>query len=166
MLLDVDGPLTAELMSAREAKRRKFTVSKNARADLGVRARFSRQHGPMLKGFAEHYGFELTWCTGWNHYANTYVSPAIGLFSHLPVIETPVDDWNEWVSLWKYLAVMHYAENRPLVWFDDEFELHRDARDGFLKLRADIPTLLIDVSPYTGLTIEHLREAREWKESL
>lgn len=58
-------------------------------------------------------------------------------------------------------AVARYAYERPLVWFDDDFALHAARRDEFFHKRRHLTTALVHVDPGTGITAEHLSEARE-----
>jgi hypothetical protein len=114
----------------------------------------------MLLDFVEEHGVELVWCTTWERDANVHIGPHIGL-PELPVIEfgfTATD--------WKFGAVLRYAEDRPLVWLDDDFELFDPEQQTFLRQRGDKPTLLHLVSPDVGLTADDLRAVKEWLSTL
>ncbi|NKE60334.1 hypothetical protein FXN61_27485 [Lentzea sp. PSKA42] len=49
----------------------------------------------------------------------------------------------------------------PLVWFDDDFGIHATRREDFVHKRRHLTTRLIHVDPGTGITGQHLSEARE-----
>lgn len=164
LAIDVDGVLAPDQMSNKVAKKLGYRTSKQVRRDKMVVVQFNRQHGPMLHGFAEHHGFELVWATYWEHHANEYVVPAIGLVEDLPVIEFSHGAW--WEGPWKYPDMLKYAEGRPLAWLDDEHALRPAKCMEFLKARGDTPTLLVSVSARTGFGIEHLAQVARWKETL
>ncbi|WP_330273954.1 hypothetical protein OG205_45680 [Lentzea sp. NBC_00516] len=54
-----------------------------------------------------------------------------------------------------------YAWERPFVWFDDDFGLHSARREEFVHKRRHLTTALIHVDPGTGISAQHLSEARE-----
>jgi hypothetical protein len=65
---------------------------------------------------------------------------------------------------WKALEVTRWsvaAGGRPFVWFEDEY----DVPDALARLAGRHPIgpyLIVNVDPLTGLTDEHLAEARAW----
>lgn len=65
---------------------------------------------------------------------------------------------------WKALGVARWsaaAGGRPFVWFEDEY----DVPDALARLARDHPLgpyLVVGVDPRTGLTDEHIAEARAW----
>jgi hypothetical protein len=61
----------------------------------------------------------------------------------------------------EYPAVARYAYERPLVWFDDDFGLHPERNREFVHKRRQLTTVLVHVDPRTGITQQHLSEARE-----
>jgi hypothetical protein len=111
-------------------------------------------HGDQLRRLAEETGAELAWATSWAHRANAEIGPRLGL-PRLKVIEFHDDHG------WKYPAVARYAYERPLVWFDDDFGLHRERNRDFVHKRRHLTTALVHVDPATGLTGRHLDEARK-----
>jgi hypothetical protein len=171
LLLDVDGPLipwdsTDETRPAgfvkQKLRRRRFLRGPR-------RVWLNPGHGPALVELADQAGAEIVWATGWQHRANRMIGPAIGL-PRLPVIEfrdglerRPGQPFS-----WKYGPVAQYASGRPLVWLDDDFELHPAERDAFLTAReaAGLPTKLIGISRRTGITDEHLAAVAAWCSSL
>lgn len=159
LLLDVDGPLNPYAASRRwldKSDYRKRTVREGGTFAVWL----DRSHGPMLLDLAESAGLELVWCTTWEHLANQYIGPRIGL-PDLPVIEFGSDG-----ERWKFGPVLEYAKTRPLAWLDDEFTLHHEHRDWFLDQRGDLPTLLHDVDPHHGLRSRDIDAVRQWATAL
>lgn len=156
LLLDVDGPLNP--YGAKPHRRPagydtfRFPVaSVHPRKPLRVWLR--RDIGAHLLTLAAQHAFELTWATSWQHEANEFIGPAIGLPT-LPVIPLPDRDRRDWhLTSWKWDAVAEYAAGRPLAWVDDEFHerwnLKRCQR--FAAGRA-ASTHLCQISPRVGLT--------------
>ncbi|PZG49838.1 hypothetical protein C1I98_11010 [Spongiactinospora gelatinilytica] len=158
ILLDVDG-VTAPFFRPGPEWRRHSAVSDGRTYQVWLNPAV----GAQLLTLAEQTGAELTWCTSWDHDANTAIAPLIGL-PELPVCV--VDQDAKWAAhltadlCFKTGTVADYAAGRPFVWFDDYIGLG-DAR--YLADRADVGDyLLITVEPRRGLTLEHLEQARAW----
>ena len=132
-----------------------------------LRVWLSPEHGPMLLDFAAKHDAELVWATTWMADANKMIGPAIGL-PELPFID--YIDHPGTVKGWKYPATLAFAENRPLIWFDDDFGdlLRKPHRDAFVEARraANLPTRLHHVDPRIGLTVLDLNQAGRWLASL
>lgn len=156
LLLDVDGPLNP----FRATKPEGYTAHKLPTAGSSFQVWLNHGHGAMLLDFAGQHGFELVWCTTWEHDANKYVGPHIGL----PVL--PVIEFGFTATDWKFGAVLRYADRRPLAWLDDDFELFDPEQQAFLEERGDTPTLLHLVSPEIGLTANDLTTVAEWSAQL
>ncbi len=164
LLLDVDGPLNpyeaqAErrppgYLTFRYAKGAWYS-GKQAKRRKGMRVWLNPGHGPMLTGLADETGLALVWATTWEHGANRYIGPAIGL-PELPVIE-----FADTRRQWKWPDVLSYADGLPLAWLDDNHNLE-PGREEFEEARAGTPTLLCHVDPATGLQPAHLDEIRDW----
>lgn len=165
VLLDVDGVLNPYGASRRQVDQHLMPLPYYVRRILGYRVFLSKAHGPMLTAFAAEHGAELVWATTWEHNANTRIGPVIGL-PVLPVIEFGGHPGT--VKGWKFPAVAKYAAGRPLVWFDDDFEVQEKARilSDWGLARGDRPTLLHHVSPQVGLTEADLTVAGEWLRAL
>jgi hypothetical protein len=127
-----------------------------------LRVWLNPEHGPALLGLAERTGLELAWATTWQHRANVWFGPAIGL-PELPVVEFagPHADTK---CTWKYPAVARFAYGRALAWLDDDFGLFPEARDAFLARRnADgLATELVRIDPKAGLAGEDLANVERW----
>lgn len=152
VLIDVDGPLNPWAARTKPANYRPFDIKVGWWRKL--RIWLDPEHGGQLRQLAEDLGAELAWATTWGHRANTEIGPRLGL-PQLKVIEFHDDHG------WKYPAVARYAYERPLVWFDDDFGLHRDRNREFVHKRRHLTTALVHVDPATGITAEHLGEARK-----
>lgn len=161
--LDVDGVLSN--YAAKPATRAKRnTIEAN-----GFTLWLGPDDGELLKRLVPT--FELVWATTWEHDANTYVAPALGL-PELPVIEVgrtpvsrsdllPVPKFSSTFCSWKASAVLDYAGQRPLVWLDDEFNREDEAWARKRNARG-WPTLLLRARPSEGLRPFHVNKALKW----
>ncbi|WP_112263032.1 HAD domain-containing protein [Lentzea terrae] len=152
VVIDVDGPLNPWAARTKPANYRPFDIKVGWWRKL--RVWLDPEHGGQLRQLAEETGAELAWATTWGHRANVEIGPRLGL-PQLKVIEFHDEHG------WKYPAVARYAYERPLVWFDDDFGLHRDRNRDFVHKRRHLTTALVHVDPATGITAEHLAEARK-----
>jgi hypothetical protein len=114
-------------------------------------------HGPALLRLAAGTGAELAWGTMWGDHANTVIAPRLGL-PQLPVI--PAAESYYGPERCKAAAILEYAEDRPVVWFDDDPE--EQEQFGRRVLLREAPGYCIPVSPLTGLTAADIREAHQW----
>lgn len=170
LLIDVDGPLNPWARSNRQL--RKTTSSKSETPPeerfhlhklLTYKVWLNPWHGEELNKLAELY--ELTWCTTWEHEANTLIGPRLGL-PELPVIEfigkmpshPPVPGIH-----WKSAVILEYTDNRPFLWLDDECG-DRDVR--YFKENRTGKFGILRVSAYTGLTAGDFIDIREWHRDL
>lgn len=101
------------------------------------------------------------WATTWEHEANEWIGPRIGL-PELPVVEWPRPLRGDPSGLhWKTRTLADYAGRRPFAWIDDE----TGAGDrSWLASRHAAPTLVLGVAPETGLLPAHFRALRAWAE--
>jgi hypothetical protein len=108
------------------------------------------QHGPMLTGLAADTGGELAWGSTWEHHANEWIAPLVGL----PSLPAGVTHGRSF----KADTLIPWCDGRPWVWFDDDdTELYQaDA------IAGDTPHLTVWVEPTAGLTEAHIATAREW----
>lgn len=114
--------------------------------------------GAALLALAGSCDAEIVWATTWNHDANTFIAPNVGLPSDLPMLELPdinsTDPWIGRPTTWKLPTVAGWAAQHPdhrIVWFEDD--LCSDARD-WSKDHGN--TLLVQPSPNHGITRKHL----------
>lgn len=137
VLLDVDGPLQpwAGDTGTRPAEFVRFPLRRSWWWGRAGFVWLNPAHGPALLGLAERTGAELVWATAWGQRANLVIGPAVGL-PELPVIEF-VSRGLFTDEQWKFAAVARFAYDRPLVWFDDDFELRPAAKAEFLARLRD-----------------------------
>ena len=152
IVIDVDGPLNPWAAKPKPDNFRPFDIKVGWWRKL--RIWLDPEHGGQLRQLAEETGAELAWATSWMHRANTEIGPRLGL-PELKVIEYHDEHG------WKYPGVARYAYERPLVWFDDDFGLHPGRNREFVHKRRHLTTALIDVDPGTGISAQHLSEARK-----
>jgi hypothetical protein len=158
LLIDVDGPLNAYATSNRQHRRNK--IFREYKLD-GFHVWLNPQHGEQLLALADRY--ELTWCTTWEHHANTLIGPRIGL-PELPVLEFDKqrigsDDG----TYFKTHAIVAFTAGRPFAWIDDEIT-ERD--QAYVTEHHDGPALLHFVNPAHGLLDADFQALAEWAASL
>lgn len=160
ILLDVDGPLNP--YDAKPTRRppgyRTHRLKPRDWPGNPLRVWLNPNHGELLLALAEDTGAELAWCSAWLDEANTLIAPRVGL------PELPVVPWTPGSGKWKWDAVLDYAGDRPLVWFDDDFSFYEQEQNDFIatRLARDLRTLLREVSPKKGLTFEDVLVASQW----
>ncbi|MER5355443.1 hypothetical protein ABT093_34595 [Kitasatospora sp. NPDC002551] len=173
LLLDVDGPLnpyaakphrrpegygTHRLLTPRweAAERRRlqeYGLPDKAVRPLGVW--LNPAHGPALTALP----FDTVWATTWEHEANDFVAPLLGL----PVL--PVIVWSdprprpEGGVFWKTPDIVARARDRPFAWVDDQIT---DADRAWVRAHHDGPALLHRVDARTGLTAADFTALAEW----
>lgn len=125
----------------------------------GLRVWLNPEHGPMLVAFAQEHGLELVWATTWEHQANEWIAPRIGLDRELPVVEFGTG------AVVKRPVVERWAQDRPFAWFDDSFSV-LDLQWADERVAAGVPTMLVPVQPQVGLRRSDLPPVAEWVESL
>lgn len=165
VFLDVDGPLNLWAAGDRPSGfvEHRFRVSRWGRRRL--RMWLNPAHGPMLLGMARRTGAELVWAPTWGRAANGTVGAALGL-PELAAVEfvpgSALGDGALGDGQWKFPAVSRFAGQRPLVWFDDDFDLYPQARDAFVARRGGGRVNLVRVDPHVGITEAQLAEVEEW----
>lgn len=152
ILVDVDGPLNPYL--AKPTRRPTGYTTHRIRPSgfrRPLRVWLDPSHGPWLLSLAAATGADLVWATTWEHEANEFISPRLGL---------PALEWIDFGGRGsdhrdghhgKVAAITEWAGPRPIAWLDDEFQ-PRDpewaaARPG---------TLLVPVDAREGIGIDHL----------
>ena len=176
LLIDVDGPLNPMSMSNRAAVRAGFRAYKtNPLTQDGrywkdvfgdyLKVHLKREHGEQLLALSDV--FELVWATTWEHDANTFIGPRIGL-PELPVVEftkllQQFPEPPEPGLHWKTAVITAYARvrDRPFAWVDDEMR----GVDGVYFARWHMhPFLAKWIDPAVGLVEKDFRELRQWAE--
>ncbi|MEH0939060.1 HAD domain-containing protein [Micromonospora psammae] len=133
----------------------------------GYRVQLSREHGRMLNDLVREDLVDLRWATTWNHAANAYVAPVVGLADPLPVlvIDRALAGPVPYGVNWKAASVLAEADGMPFAWLDD-FLTDADRRWAEARvLDTGIPTLLVPIDPAVGLLPEHLDQVRSWARS-
>lgn len=127
-----------------------------------LRVWLNAAHGPQLLALADR--FELVWATTWEHDANEYIGPKIGL----PVL--PVVEWDDRPRLdaihgtfWKTKQLVGHADGRPFAWVDDDIT-RRDRQfvDGY----HDGAALLHWVDPAKGLLDSDFQALADWAQEV
>lgn len=156
MFLDVDGPLIPFGLPPGEL----VVYPGSADESHPGLARINPEHGRCLAALS----CELVWATAWEHEANEWVAPRVGL-PPLPVVAWPLrpaaeEDRDERLGLhWKTRALVEWAAGRPFAWVDDELTAVDRA---WVRAHHAGPALLHHVDPRRGLAEEDFEFLGEW----
>ena len=169
LFLDVDGVLNARSSVHSEHYLIRVPVDKLAKSPFtrtgppGTSLTFFVGFNPLVRTWLGELSsvFELAWATTWEHCANEYLSPLLGL-GNLVVAEsskTPItglipESLYSHVAEWKWGAVKELAGGRPLAFVDDSAT--RMAASPHEMLGRTAPTLII--APEFYLTRAHVDE--------
>ncbi|MFC4012754.1 HAD domain-containing protein [Nonomuraea purpurea] len=154
LLLDVDGVLNPMGRPTPGFRRYNCTIGA-----VVYTVHLNPRHGRRLLDLAISTGSELVWATTWEHHANEWIAPRIGL-PPLPVIPLSPDPPSEFGEMFKTPHVAAFAGRRPFVWFDDQVWAEDEE---YLRVHQGLTDfLLIHVDPARGLTSRHLGMAHEW----
>lgn len=154
LLVDVDGVLNPFGSPGPGFRRYRCTVD-----GVGYTVHLNSRHGVRLLELALLTGAELAWATTWEHHANEWIAPRVGL-PELPVVPLGPDDGSELGEMFKTRHVGAYVGDRPFVWFDDQVRWEDEKYLRECQGLSDF--LLIPIEPNRGLTSEHLVAARDW----
>lgn len=113
-------------------------------------------HGIWITELAGVY--DVTWATAWNDDANRLLAPLLGI-APLAVLTMPPAPFH---PSDKVQIIAQLAHNRPAAWIDD---LHTPEARTWADNRPE-PTLLIPVTPSTGLTRRSVDQALAWTTQL
>lgn len=122
--------------------------------------RLNPTHGPQILALAADLAAENWWATTWRAEANNLIGPLLGL----PELPTLLLDVPTTHPDGKWPHVLAAFPDRPVIWFDDDFNKpwSIERRDRFLAARGATPTLLRWIDPRVGLREEDFAAAREW----
>jgi hypothetical protein len=151
LLVDVDGVLNPLATAHPGAGYQRHEI-------LGYPLWLTCEHGAWLDELATV--FELMWATTWEHDANRFIAPAVGLAARLPVIEFREGRMTA-DGIWKRPAVERATAGRPFAWVDDDFG-PSDFAWAARRTAAGAPTLLLACDPLVGLTRAHVDAALTW----
>lgn len=154
LFLDVDGPLNPHRASNNQAKKNGYVT----RRMNGHQVRLKRSHGTSLRELP----YTLVWGTFWEHNANLWISPALGL-PDLPVCGLPDYGVSPSGLLYKTAPIVEYANGRPFAWVDDELT---DADHAWVADRHPGPALLHHVDPALGLAEDDFTLLAHWAATL
>ncbi|MEV2222641.1 HAD domain-containing protein [Nocardia vinacea] len=174
LFLDVDGPLnpfdakrtqrpagyeTHRLLPPSwQARQREMYPYRRVKP---LRLWLNPAHGPALIALAGR--FDLVWATTWEHEANQYIGPVIGL-PRLPVVEWQTDKkFGPDGTFFKTAELVAYAAGRPFAWVDDDITAS-DRR--WVESNCDGRHLLHYVNPAIGLTGDDFDVLARWAEGI
>ncbi|MEV8336500.1 hypothetical protein [Streptomyces niveus] len=106
--------------------------------------------------------FELIWATTWEHEANTYISPRIGL-PDLPVVTFSIAGGiGPEGTYFKTVDIVKAAAGRPFVWLDDQLDEYDRT---FVERHHRAPAWLYDVDPAVGLGLDDFEALARWTDT-
>jgi hypothetical protein len=120
--------------------------------------------GEHLLQLANDTESQLVWATTWEHDANDYIGPHVGL-PKLEVVEfgDARSRYRECGQHWKLDTLIDHAAGRSFVWLDDEITSRdHDYLDRRYNGRDFGAALALAVSPLTGLLPAHYDAVRAW----
>ena len=131
-----------------------------------VRVRLSPSHGRHLVALSATY--DLVWCTFWEYAANHSISPLLGLGDlHAVTFPTKAIYAHRTTGSWKTPHLLAWLDEQlpspvPWLWVDDEV----DQRDQALadSSQPGVPTEVMSVDPYTGLSETDFAAIRDFGE--
>ncbi|MEV4159707.1 HAD domain-containing protein [Nonomuraea dietziae] len=154
LLVDVDGVLNPFSRASPDFRRYECTIGPDT-----YTVHLNLRHGARLMELALKTGSELVWATTWEHNANEWIAPRLGL-PELPVVPMTPRGPSERGESFKTPCVADYVDGRPFVWFDDHLWV---ADEEYLRGHQGVDEfLLIPVEPHRGLTPRHLALAERW----
>ncbi|MFG2822082.1 HAD domain-containing protein [Kitasatospora sp. NPDC048365] len=173
LLIDVDGPLNP--FAAKRTRRpagyttyrmspptwvadMRYWMSANGMPHKQVkplRVWLNPDHGRALRELP----FDLVWATTWQHEANEFIGPVLGL-PELPVIGWPEPRPEpDGGVFWKTPAITDWVAGRPFAWVDDQIT----AADGaWVERHHDGTALLLTIDPGTGLRDRDFALLADW----
>jgi hypothetical protein len=169
LFLDVDGVLNVRSAVHSEHYLIRVPVDKLAKSPFtrtgppGTSLTFFVGFNPLLRTWLAELSsvFELAWATTWEHCANEYLSPLLGLGdllvaepSKIPITGLIPESLYSHVAEWKWPAIKELAGDRPLAFVDDSAT--RMVASPHEMLDRTAPTLVI--APEYYLTRAHVDE--------
>jgi hypothetical protein len=110
-----------------------------------------------IRALASRY--EIIWATVWEHRANRYFSPLLGLEDDLPVLRLRSNGNGNGASSDSTLETIDEAAGRrPVAWVHDDVTA---AHERWASERR-APTLLVQTDPYAGISETDVRRLLEW----
>lgn len=156
LFIDVDGVLNREVSNSQAHKRGLLSINVTA-SSSGWKYKLHLDRADTDRLLSLTDVFDLAWGTTWEHDANTLIAPQLGLPTDLPVAVVEPGD-----QISKAPGIARLADGLPFVWLDD----HVDSFDRGLLVDYPASWLVIDVDDVTGLTDDHIGQARAWATTL
>ncbi len=176
VMIDIDGVCNVfdgwevevdEWMSAHTKKpwirNRKAPAHLKATRARGYNLLLNPEH-PEWMAEIEDTGAEMVWGTMWVHTAATEFAPVAGFgaaWSHIPFndyhVNTSGRRMGEGVANYKMPGIADWAEDRPVVWVDDDLTPAEHAWAARRNARG-LPTLFIQPDPAVGMTRAHVEQ--------
>jgi len=167
LLIDVDGPLNPY-----DAPSHRRPEGYSTHRMMPDSWRASGRRKPLRVWLKHAMGedllalpFELVWCTTWEHEANEWIGPHLGL-PELPYVEFD----KTWAlptrpdgTYFKTHEVVEYAAGRPFAWVDDEITTWDE---DYIKAHHPGPARLLWITPAAGLRQPDFDKLKEWAASL
>lgn len=155
LLIDVDGPLNPDRTTS--GRRNGYTRHRMSPTGWSGTVYLNHDHGRQLMELP----YDLVWATTWEHEANEWIGPHLGL-PKLPVVEfdktwrlpTRSDG-----TYFKTHTIVRYAAGRPFAWIDDEISKY-DIE--FVEDVHPAPALLRRISPRDGLLPRDFEALADW----
>jgi hypothetical protein len=161
LLVDVDGVLNAWSMPMWAWEENGYVHDVTPQWG-GASILYNPNHGKMLLDFAEAHDMALCWATAWEHGANDYVAPLVGL-PELPVLHCYPQMHGR---LWKFGPIADQVRGCAVAWLDDQFanprEVSEEIKQGFIDSRPE-PTLLVPIDDTVGLIQADLDKVAAWQ---
>lgn len=160
ILLDVDGPLNPFTAKSLPEGYTAHIMRPDSWTDpRPLKVLLNPLHGPSLAST----GAEVIWATTWEHEANEWIGPHIGL-PELPVIDwIDRDYWNTEGLYWKTKRIVQWMNEfrpeTPYIWIDDECT--RKDRE-YIKYYSDELGTTLQISPKFGLRDQDFDYLRDW----
>lgn len=162
LLIDVDGVLNA---LPRHAKPQLYDVHRVTVSNgLAFTVRFRKDLPELLFALTKH--FVPVWCTMWDHEANLYLAPLLGL-PDLPVVlchDNARDlAWSDKTRTLHHKVdpILNSVGNRAFAWIDDEITEFDEA---WAAKRSDeeAPTMVLKIDERSGLLEHHVDKLIAW----
>jgi hypothetical protein len=173
LFLDIDGVLNSKYpdathsehhvitMPAEKLTPTPFTIHTTPGTNVTLKVNLDPRYREWLAELSEY--FELAWASTWEHAANEYLSPLLGL-GDLIVVEHSKEKLEGLIpesllahaAEWKWTTIVEVAGTRPFALVDDTAIRIKSSENIMKELRGDIPTLII--VPEFYLTREHVDE--------
>jgi hypothetical protein len=171
LLVDVDGPLNpyAAHRNQRPDGYQTFrmlppTWVTDERRRLDMWGLLDRRMKPLRVWLNPSHGsalaelpYELVWATTWEHEANEFIGPVLGL-PELPFIAWSSRQSEDGLN-WKTRQIVGWVDGRAFAWIDDEIT---EADRAWVSENHRGPAHLLRIDPRKGLLAEDFADLADW----